>query len=416
MNSPLPQDITAECRKAAKIIESFIVPKKTGLDQVIPPQIIAQAKGIAILSVIKAGFLFSGRGGSGIVVARLDDGSVVGHPIERALARNMQSSMYLSSILDGCAAVKTDGRALTCDIAARFRPLRLLTPERTPSYPDYLLSRKPISSAWSAPSAIGTAGFGAGGQIGVEITDFVIILNTKEAVKAFSHGGNVTLGGNLSVAAGPVGRNAEASGSILNLAPIYSYSSTKGLFVGISLEGSVILERKETNASFYRRKVTAKEILSGTVPPPPAAEELYRALNRRTEQEVTGEDIAARRPSFNPAAMFRKDKEEQEASNNYGGGSNGGYNSGPYRTPASSSISSPSESHRPVPLPGRLPAPAPPPSARVKALYDFEGQRDGDLSFRAGEEIIVLQKNANDWWNGRIGSREGVFPANYVQQ
>ncbi|KAJ3246483.1 hypothetical protein HDU78_006904 [Chytriomyces hyalinus] len=344
MNSPLPQDITSECRKAAKIIESFIVPKKTGLDQVIPPQIIAQAKGIAILSVIKAGFLFSGRGGSGIVVARLDDGS------------------------------------------------------------------------WSAPSAIGTAGFGAGGQIGVEITDFVIILNTKEAVKAFSHGGNVTLGGNLSVAAGPVGRNAEASGSILNLAPIYSYSSTKGLFVGISLEGSVILERKETNASFYRRKVTAKEILSGTVPPPPAAEELYRALNRRTEQEVTGEDIAARRPSFNPAAMFRKDKEEQEASNNYGGGSNGGYNSGPYRTPASSSISSPSESHRPVPLPGRLPAPAPPPSARVKALYDFEGQRDGDLSFRAGEEIIVLQKNANDWWNGRIGSREGVFPANYVQQ
>ncbi|KAI8614012.1 hypothetical protein BC830DRAFT_1129333 [Chytriomyces sp. MP71] len=353
MNSPLPQDINAECRKAAKIIEQFIVPKKTGVDQIIPPQIIAQAKGMAILSVIKAGFLFSGRGGSGIVVARLDDGS------------------------------------------------------------------------WSAPSAIGTAGFGAGGQIGVEITDFVIILNTKEAVKAFSHGGNVTLGGNLSVAAGPIGRNAEAAGSVLNLAPIYSYSVTKGLFVGISLEGSVILERKETNATFYRRKVSAKEILSGSVPPPPAAEDLYRALNRRTEQEVNGEDIPSRRATFNPATMFRKNASNDQPANdnistysnnsyngggssNYNGGGSSNYNggSGAYRTPTS--VSSPR------PLPGRLPAPAPP-ANRVVALYDFDGQRAGDLSFRAGDEIVVLKKNDNDWWDGRIGAREGVFPANYVQ-
>ncbi|KAI9349130.1 hypothetical protein BDR26DRAFT_833741 [Obelidium mucronatum] len=337
MNSPLPQDIAKECKKAASIIEQFITPKASGVDQVIPPQIIAQAKGIAILSVIKAGFLFSGRGGSGLVVARLDDGG------------------------------------------------------------------------WSAPSAIGTAGFGAGGQIGVEVTDFVIILNTKEAVKAFSHGGNVTLGGNLSVAAGPVGRNAEAASSILNLSPIYSYSVTKGLFIGISLEGSVILERKETNAAFYRRKVSAKEILGGSVPPPPAAEDLYRALNRRTEQEI-GDNF---QPSSNPAAgkfnlpaSFGGRKETATASNNTD-------SSSAYRTPTSSNISSP----RPIPsLPGRLPAPAPPSGPRVVALYDFQGQREGDLSFKVGDEIVVTQESANDWWTGRIGIREGVFPANYVER
>lgn len=55
-----------------------------------------------------------------------------------------------------------------------------------------------IKIGWSAPSAIGTGGIGAGGQIGAELTDFVLVLNTKEAVKTFSQVGNVTLGGNVS--------------------------------------------------------------------------------------------------------------------------------------------------------------------------------------------------------------------------
>jgi lipid-binding SYLF domain-containing protein len=94
---------------------------------VIPPNILARAQGLAIFTVIKAGFLFSGRAGSGIVVARL-----------------------------------------------------------------------PNNAGWSAPSCIATGGMGVGGQIGAEVTDFVIVLNSQDAVKAFSHGGNVTLGSNLS--------------------------------------------------------------------------------------------------------------------------------------------------------------------------------------------------------------------------
>ncbi|KAF9928001.1 hypothetical protein BGZ67_007204, partial [Mortierella alpina] len=103
---------------------------------------------------------------------------------------------------------------------------------------------------------------GFGGQIGAEITDFVVVLNNKTAVKSFTAGGNVTLGGNLSVAAGPIGRTAEAgaSASVKSVAAIYSYSKTKGLFAGVSIEGSVIIERKDANEAFYRQKVTAADL------------------------------------------------------------------------------------------------------------------------------------------------------------
>ncbi|CAG8818360.1 28240_t:CDS:2, partial [Racocetra persica] len=158
VNSPLPTDLASECRKAAKILNSFIDPVAAkGPDKVIPPNILQKAKGFAIFTVIKAGFVFSGRVGSGLVVARLEDGS------------------------------------------------------------------------WSAPSAIMTGGMGFGGQLGAELTDFVIVLNSRAAVKSFMHGGNVTLGGNLIdniiVAAGPIGRNAEGAGSVSlgHVAAVFSY-------------------------------------------------------------------------------------------------------------------------------------------------------------------------------------------------
>lgn len=92
-----------------------------------------------------------------------------------------------------------------------------------------------------------------GAQLGAEVTDFVMILNDSAAVKTFAQSGSLTLGGNVSVAAGPVGRNAEASGaaSLKSVSAIFSYSKTKGLFAGVSLEGSAIIERKEANGKFY---------------------------------------------------------------------------------------------------------------------------------------------------------------------
>src|SRR3954453_10827665 len=113
---------------------------------------------------------------------------------------------------------------------------------------------------WSAPSAIATAGAGIGGQIGFEPTDFVFILNDAAVVRTMSQAGSITLDGNVSIAAGPVGRNAEAAGaaSMRGVAGIFSYSKTKGLFAGVSLEGSVIIERKDANAKMYGRQISAK--------------------------------------------------------------------------------------------------------------------------------------------------------------
>ena len=115
------------------------------------------------------------------------------------------------------------------------------------------------------------------------MTDFVMILNDPAAVRAFQQLGSVTLGGNLSIAAGPVGRNAEASGAanFKSVAPIFSYSKTKGLFAGVSLEGSVLIERRDANRKFYNAPVTAKQLLTGQFPAPPAADPLYRILNTR---------------------------------------------------------------------------------------------------------------------------------------
>lgn len=74
LNSPIPQDLIAECQKCAKIIDKFAKPENGNIDQVIPPDIIANAQGVAIMTVVKAGFVWSGRAGSGLVVARLENG------------------------------------------------------------------------------------------------------------------------------------------------------------------------------------------------------------------------------------------------------------------------------------------------------------------------------------------------------
>jgi SH3 domain-containing YSC84-like protein 1 len=196
---PVYADMQDDVDQAATIIERFqAVPEKA-----IPQAVLQDARGLAIMTVIKAGFGISGRGGKGVVVARLRNG-------------------------------------------------------------------------WSGPSAIGTGGAGFGLQIGAEVTEFVMILNTDEAVKAFSRDANVTLGGGISVAAGPIGRHVEAA--ITPVAAVYTYSQSQGLFAGISLEGTVIGTRNEANAAYYGRPVTTEEILSGKVAPPPRAKRLLQVL------------------------------------------------------------------------------------------------------------------------------------------
>jgi SH3 domain-containing YSC84-like protein 1 len=145
---------------------------------------------------------------------------------------------------------------------------------------------------WSTPSAIGLGGARFGGQIGFELTDFVFVLNDAAVVRAFSQQGSLTLGGNVSLAAGPIGRNAEAAraASLKGVASVFSYSKTKGLFVGVSLKGSAIIERRDANEKLYGHQYTTTELMGGTVPPPPAAAPLISVLNSRVFASVRGRD------------------------------------------------------------------------------------------------------------------------------
>jgi SH3 domain-containing YSC84-like protein 1 len=140
-----------------------------------------------------------------------------------------------------------------------------------------VIARLP-EGGWSGPSAIGTGGAGFGFQVGAQVTEFVIILNTQAAVRAFARGGNVEFGGALSVAAGPVGRAAEAG--ILPVAAVYTYSRSQGLFAGASLEGTILIAQSDKNARYYGGPVTPDQILSGRVPPPPSARPLITTLSQ----------------------------------------------------------------------------------------------------------------------------------------
>ncbi|XP_054944994.1 SH3 domain-containing YSC84-like protein 1 isoform X2 [Physeter macrocephalus] len=158
-----------------------------------------------------------------------------------------------------------------------------------------VLARLP-GGKWSAPSAIGIAGLGGGFELGIEVSDLVIILNYDRAVEAFAKGGNLTLGGNLTVAVGPLGRNLEGDVSLRSSAAVFTYCKSRGLFAGISLEGSCLIERKETNRKFYCQDIRAYDILFGDIPRPAEAEDLYEILNSFTEKyENEGQRINARK-------------------------------------------------------------------------------------------------------------------------
>lgn len=117
-----------------------------------------------------------------------------------------------------------------------------------------------------------------------------MILNSDEAVRAFSQGGNITFGGNLSVSAGPIGAGGEASiaGDIRDkkVTPVFSYTKSKGLFAGMSIEGTALLELQKANASFYGKPVRAEALLRGEVEPPASAQVLYDTIKKAESRDA----------------------------------------------------------------------------------------------------------------------------------
>ncbi|HEV2400081.1 MAG TPA: lipid-binding SYLF domain-containing protein [Candidatus Sulfotelmatobacter sp.] len=135
---------------------------------------------------------------------------------------------------------------------------------------------------WGAPALYALEGVSIGFQLGGQATDFVLlVMNPKGARSLLSS--KVKLGADASAAAGPKGRTAEGATDIVMNAEILSYSRNKGLFAGVSLEGSTLRSDGSANQKLYGRKLSAKEIIAeGKVGVPPSARELVSLLDRKS--------------------------------------------------------------------------------------------------------------------------------------
>ncbi|KAK4556211.1 hypothetical protein LTR86_006908 [Recurvomyces mirabilis] len=181
--------MTKECDKAATTLTAFLDSKK------IPPEIIAQAAGLAIFSAFRAGMYFAGTSGHGVVVARLPD------------------------------------------------------------------------KTWSPPSAFTIRSGGVGLVYGVDVFDCVCVLNTPEAVEAYKTS-DFTLGGRADFAVGPVGGKANVNANAGNgetVPAVGTYTRSKGIYGGVTLDGTAIKEQRKVNAEFYGGPVTVAEILKREV-------------------------------------------------------------------------------------------------------------------------------------------------------
>jgi len=135
---------------------------------------------------------------------------------------------------------------------------------------------------WGAPTMMALEGGSFGLQIGGEATDFVLLVMNESGARGIL-ASKVKLGGDASVAAGPVGRDTSAESDATLRSEILSYSRARGLFAGVSLEGSTIRPDNDDNRRVYGRKIPAREIvLSGTVTAPPAAQQLISTLDAKT--------------------------------------------------------------------------------------------------------------------------------------
>lgn len=218
LSNPLSFTLGSEIRKATYTIAHMCGSSALAADRSIPLDLLHQAKGLCFLTVLKIGCVVSGRIGTGLIIAKRDNGS------------------------------------------------------------------------WSPPSAVGTIGMGYGAQIGGDITNYIIVLTTAKSIAAFASRGTVNLGAELGVAVGPIGRSAmgNLNAGDTGIAAAYCYAHSKGLFFGISLEGSVLATRSDVNAKFYGKQVDAYNLLFENQNwSPRAVQPLYEALKEAAGAETS---------------------------------------------------------------------------------------------------------------------------------
>jgi lipid-binding SYLF domain-containing protein len=147
----------------------------------------------------------------------------------------------------------------------------------------FAVCRRAGGSGWSAPAAMRVEGGSVGFQIGASETDVVLLVMNDGGMKHLLSD-KFTIGGEATAAAGPIGRDASAQTDAMMNAEMLSYSRSRGLFAGISLEGATLRPDEEANRELYARAATNREILTGDLQTPAAAGKFEHALNRDSAQ------------------------------------------------------------------------------------------------------------------------------------
>jgi hypothetical protein len=270
--------------------------------------------------------------------------------------------------------------------------------------------------------------------------DSIIILNTKSSVRSFCGKGQITFGGNVSLAVGPVGRDIEAhvgASDNKELCAAYSYSQAKGAYIGGTLEGAVLMISNDENKSFYGNpNLTAEMLLDGSFLPPFKAQalgaELAMVVNRKgaygaIEQTKSMKNLAADGRQLVKTGLssgsldLPPDWEEATAPN----GSKYYYNSVTGATqwdkPAPVAPAPAPEPVKAAPAPAPVPAR---PSVPVRpgavptatALYDYTASQADELSIATGQKVEIIEKVDANWWKGRVNGKVGLVPATYLQE
>ncbi|CAJ0551059.1 Ff.00g109890.m01.CDS01 [Fusarium sp. VM40] len=178
-----------------------------------------------------------------------------------------------------------------------------------------VLARRP-DGTWSPPSSFVVSTLGAGFVFGLDLYDCVCVLNTPEQVTAFTKP-RLSLGAGGSVAIGPVGTGASVDTALSKtVQPVWSYMKSRGLWIGIQIDGTIVVTRGDANATFYNeRGITAEKILHGDVAWPLGAKPLFevlQALEGRTDYNRMTVQAVGEAPPVDDSTLFEKESYSDE--------------------------------------------------------------------------------------------------------
>ncbi|KAI9318794.1 hypothetical protein BX666DRAFT_1542104 [Dichotomocladium elegans] len=270
---------------------------------------------------------------------------------------------------------------------------------------------------------------GIGHQGGFEKVESIVPINEQGTLNAFcDFGGQFQLSINASISAGPVGRSANISLAATrnaNIGATYMYSSSKGAFAGYGIESIKISESVNTNAAFYGRPITAKDILAGEVETPPEASRLYGML--RSMGACKADFQLGVSQDTNPVASLSGEvsPQYQHAPPNNSAQS---FEDTQHHVPHGNTVlhtqpccSICDDGSMADPANGGGPPmnsyDAPQKEHIVVAVLPYVAETPEELSFEVGDRIVVTQshENRDRWWDGAIGDSRGKFLANYTK-